>query len=253
MADPQDLTYTVAAQSRLTIAADRTGLAVLESNLASFTLQFDDGAEHVARQGFEFRPDGGYRKVTIINDNAVALTATLMLFNGSFIDRRLLSNRPQGLSPATVQDIADQAFIASATVDPASGEYGWMQLWNPANSGRLAIVHKLILSTDTAMNIRVGLHGSQVTAQGPFAARSKYGGKSDSALEVYKDEAVIDLADTVPDRNLFSLQIGASSPQPIDYTYAPLVIPPGWSCVIGGTDADVRHKAVWELVEVDGA
>jgi hypothetical protein len=80
---------------------------------------FDNGPVTTFRQGYEFAPVGGFKRVRLVNRGSTSLTVTVMLYQGAFRDRRFKTFAPVRIvDPFNVAINDQKVFLRAAGASP---------------------------------------------------------------------------------------------------------------------------------------
>lgn len=239
-------TYKVTVDPGQTVRLAVAGVfvACISANLPEFRLALDDDPRGAFAQGFELRRPEGYTQIVIYNPSVVALVATIAAGSGEFTDRRLLTNRPDGINPVTVSDIAGAAYIVAASVSPAVGAYSQAQIYNPMGSGRLVVVRRMLVSSPAAGTVAIKPYDYPVTG---LNGQSLYIGQPGSVgvLHGFRDTSI------KGGTNLLVTYVQANMAERIEME-SPFILAEGKgiNVLVAATNTALNITA--ETIEVDG-
>ncbi|HEY0877152.1 MAG TPA: hypothetical protein VGE10_01745 [Zeimonas sp.] len=129
------------------------------------------------------------------------------------------------------------------------GEWSYIQLWNPAGSGKNVIVESLILSSEADDHLHVGFSPTQVAlSAGNFS--NKFQGKSGSISESRYGTSAGDLLLGSPSLDILGMKVSAKIP--IEFPMKrPLIVTPGYGMTVRVGEYAVGVAGWVELLEID--
>jgi hypothetical protein len=248
----QDFFQTVEPNSSVPINVDAEGVACVECNLPAFSISVDDNQPVQFRQGYELVPAGGFKRLTIINENAVPLVVRLMTWRGRFVDRRFMSNQPQGIDPVTLEDLADKAFFFNTSTLGGATAYAHIGLRNPTGSGRVMVLKKIVVTVGQDNTpVSLDFHQDQTDYQSPAGSPKRKFPPYAPGVGVATVEARA-TRDLSPTASFGIPRIKATEP----YTWMPtepFVLRPGWRVAWIAGQVDTFLSVHVDMLEIDGA
>lgn len=246
-------TYSVTVRPGASEYLDVTAEAVacIQANLPVFRMTFDNGQETEFAQGFEFRPDGGFRTLQIINPAPVPLTVQLAVWTGAFVDRRFIDTAPDGIDPITLTDIRNKAYRLEIGRTAPTTEYAVVQVYNPPDSGRLVVVRQLILTTSQTGGVYVRRWDVPEGNIHSHLPQPAYFGGPPAVVEMrqMRTETLPDGMTQAP--TLFVLTLAAGIPFTVDLP-TPLIMPAGTGFVIHTGQVGTNLTMMAGTIELPG-
>jgi hypothetical protein len=137
--------------------------------------------------------------------------------------------------------LANMAFMGVPTIGALAGNYSHAQIWNPAGSGKNAILKRYTVSSSSACFILVKFHTAALASL-IAKGKSKNAAGPVSVAEVRSSQDVVLLANQVIDQ--FFVSAGGSQTIALS---EPIVIPPGYGVVFvpAMTAADIAAGLEW--------
>lgn len=216
---------------------------------ALFELGVDQGATGEVEAGTYWEPARPFRLVRIRNTTGAANTVELKIGDGHFEDRRGEGGGAAGIDPASLGDVRAYAFRGQRACEPAAGDRGHLQLWNPPGSGVRAAVRELYITTNVGGRIALFDWATALDADTPFRPRSCWFGDPDGALEWRQTKQAGSIGIT-GQTNLVVVHAAPNSFMRLPLK-SPLVIPPGWGLVARHTEVGpLRFDMGFDLLEL---
>lgn len=242
-------TYTIPSDEELHFDIPGKGISILEANLATFEVCFDDAGFTEMQRGLTYRPPNGFKSFCIRNGNGVGLNVAFGVFEGDFEDRRFLTNEVQGIVPSTITDIRNAAYLKDAIQTAVVAEKSLCALWNPTGSGKIAAVNALTATTPTADRLTVSVLDDNTNFTLVSNVVSKYFGDPAGVCEIYR--YTFATPGTITGDTIDRFRVAANETFSAEYT-PPLLIPPGKGVVVWHDSANAELNCAFELLEIDG-
>jgi len=193
-------------------------------------------------------PFGGF---DVLNTGNQAQVVTLLVCDaGESGGSRRQPGVVQIIDTAKATTQAGAAFAGQTGASPGAAQFGAVQLWNPAGSGKRVIVESmLITNAATPQNIVVGL-SSSMAPNNDGAGTSKLSGGAASVAQVRKDAGLgaIGAAYWALGIAMFTVQLPANGNQPRELK-RPIILMPGFGLAAGGTVANTTHGCAFDWYE----
>lgn len=196
----------------------------------SIKVSVDDGrgSEYILKPGQGFRSTGFTSLVVSNNKGQGTIIGTLTLADKEFFDNRVVGT-VEVIDGGLARTLGKVAFTGTVGNKTASNLFSWVQIWNPAASGKNLIVEQFGLTTDTAgqMVIYSSISPQATKASSPASkligapvsvAEMRYDGKNNA------DAGVV---------AMMLLQLQANIPYNWKMT-EPIIVPQGYGIVFGG-------------------
>lgn len=239
----QQMRLTVPAGGRDVIEFPGAYVACITSSLSAFRLSTDDGPSSEFRQGFTVR--GAFERVVVENPSAVPLTVTLAVGDGAFEDRRLISAAPDSVDPVTLEDIRGRAFLGLADPAAAVGQFSYAQVRNPAGSGKIALVKRLMITATAAAQFYCRTGAALATMRG--VTTPAYLGGASGVVEMRQETTAADLG-----TGTFFIGSVQTSDLLDIAPKTPWVIPAGAGLIVFPAATNVGVVLNAEILEIDG-
>ncbi|WP_028214719.1 hypothetical protein [Paraburkholderia mimosarum] len=178
----------------------------------------------------------------IVNKGATAIAGQVMLSTAGFRNFRISGdvNVLDGGKSRTLANLAYAGFTASS---PAAGNYARLQLWNPAASGKRAVVEALWLWGSAATTILIQDSTAALANTYEAASPKLLGGVAGAATCMYDTTAVQPVTPSI-----IGIQVIAAQLQIVKFA-EPIVIPPGHGLLAASQGVSVGTTANFEWYE----
>lgn len=241
--------FTIAAGEHTVWDHQADGVLCTDANLPTFTLtaQLRDGGQKRRpgfRRGYEWRP-GTFNRVEIENPNSVDLVVTLEAFAGDLIDRRLIT-APNSIAPVSIDELRGKAYRLEGRQAGVASQYTHVQVWNPANSGRLMVVQMLEVSVGTAASVNVYEHNTKIAGAAFGVAKPVHLGDADGNMESYR---TTDASILPGDPPLMTVRLQASETQQLRFLQ-PLLVPEGLGVAVVVADPNITMNLSSAILEI---
>lgn len=192
----------------------------------------DEKAESVDT-GFWTIPAGGFEGIRITSAQAQTVVFAISSRESGY-DKVFGSVQVTNPEPGTDRSIASNSYMCGSTLAASPGNYSQHELWNPAGSGKIIIVRKVVASSTVTGSVQMGRANTLGAATVVNWKNSKNGASAFSASTLYQVTQAA--ASIINDGLLLSAHVLASSArvllQPDD---DPIIVPAGKGlCVLGG-------------------
>lgn len=162
-------TYPINIQAgeSLLIQAGGTYVYCIDANQDSFRIAIDDVAAGVCAPGLGYERDideEPFSAVRIVNDNASALTATIVIGTGRVLDNRLTLTGTVAVE--TVKGFPASVQFKQIWVAASGANYTVAQIFNPAGSGKILAIDEFIIDS-TAPTVYMSKHDAPLASAYP--------------------------------------------------------------------------------------
>ncbi|KVC68556.1 hypothetical protein [Burkholderia stagnalis] len=171
------------------------------------------------------------------------ITGTVVVGDGR-IDDNTLSGIVQVVDGGKSRTIAGMAFMANLFAPAVASDYPQIQLWNPAASGKRAVIEQIQMSSTVAGAAQYWIGTAAYSTSGGSPVSKMSGGPAAATQIYYQDPASY----TTGQALLGSAALGASQMMTMKLT-EPLVLLPGYSLNIQQQVQNAALTAVLELYE----
>lgn len=211
---------------------------------SSIKVKSDKGDEFVLKVG-----QGAQVKFTRLyisnNLGQGAITGNLVLADAGFIDHRVVGT-VEVLDGGKNRVMAGISFCGNAQQSGAAGQYPIVQLWNPAGSGKNAIVERLIVASSVADTPYVGyLNGALATVLNP-PINKKLGVAIATVMQMRSDIPAAFALPAVQQMIGLFLPVSQSLLVP---SIEPIVVPPGCGLVVAAGSNNRTINATFDYFE----
>ena len=182
-------------------------------------------------------------KVEITNEGIASLTVIVTIGVGIFQDDRI-SGVVSVIDNQFEQTAGGVAFQAGVIVNAVAAQYGHLQLWNPAGSGKNITVNKLMMhAVATATACAVARHSTALTTLAGPPGNCLLGGAASAA----EGRSQLSAAGLIVDQfGVFSLPADQSIPVDLNN---PIIIPPNDGLLIWCATVNIKIGATLFYVE----
>lgn len=244
----EKLTQSLAAGQvwRLTIAADFFRIAAAAWPVKVRILKAGRIlGEMDGWQAGDFVRDVQFDAVEVVA-GSIAQTVTVQIAGGGVGSDRVLGE-VSVISGEVARTDAGIAFFASSSYGPSTGEYAFVQLWNPAASQRVVVLSKIVVCSNSAGYSSISIRENQaalggVDAGGPNGNNKKIGGAA-SECEVRIGSSV---SYPISNRIAWGLVSAAQATNTVEFN-EPVIIPPGRGVIVVPSEFDRALSASFEF------
>lgn len=190
---------------------------------------------------FFSRPKEGFQAVQITSANAQSIR--IFIGSGDAGTRRI-SSTVAVIDGGRARTIANAAFLSNAQIAGFAANYGHVQLFNPAASGKRAIVEAIGLYSVGACVIDITDTAVQLASLNAAPQAKLLGGVA-SAME---NRSQANAAFLGPVNSMMT--VGLQATQQLFVKLAePIIIPPGRALLVRDTTANQQFGAIFEYFE----
>lgn len=161
-----------------------------------------------------------YTYLTVQDRTGAANVGVILAGDFDFRDERI-TGQVEVINGERVRTLTDKAFVAYINVAPAAGSAPYVQLWNPAGSGKNLVVERMYLCSSTQQAIRIG-----VTAQLPTVVGAPQNKRIGASATTVAEARVHTAQAPGVGTAIYNVYCIASQAQLIQLT-EPIVIAPG--------------------------
>lgn len=190
-------------------------------------VQFDDNAPlGPINAGQGFKVPAGYKRLTVVDMSGAPNAGTVIVADGDFVDQQL-SGVVQVIDGEKARTLAGGMYTGAPVQPGVAAQFGWVQLWNPATSGKNLIVTAVEFSGNAAVacNIIAYIGAVQRANIYGLAAMNKKGGGPAPVAQLRIEASAV--ADTFPSGVGRNMAIAISGTDNWQIKGA-LVVPPGY-------------------------
>lgn len=193
----------------------------------------DEKAESVDT-GFWTIPAGGFEGIRITSAQAQTVVFAISSRESGY-DKVFGSVQVTNPEPGADRSIASASYMCGTPLAASPGNYSQHELWNPAGSGKILIVRKVVAACTAAGSVQLGRANTLGAATATNWKNSKNGASSWSASTIY--QIAQSAASIINDGLLLSAVVAANAPRVLlDGKDDPIIVPAGKGlCVVGGT------------------
>ncbi|RQX89632.1 hypothetical protein [Burkholderia stagnalis] len=180
----------------------------------------------------------------IKNPGTTAVNGTIVLSTAGFRNFRI-SGDVNVLDGGKSRTLAGSAFMANMFAPAVAGDYPQIQLWNPAASGKRAIIEQIQVNATVTGAAQYWFKNAVLSTSGGTPASKLAGSATASAMQLfYQDPAAYETGQAL----LGSAALSANQTVTIKLT-EPLVLMPGYGFTIQQQVQNSALQAVVELYE----
>jgi hypothetical protein len=190
---------------------------------------------------FFSRPKEGFQAVQITSANAQSIR--IFIGSGDAGTRRI-SSTVAVIDGGRARTVANAAFLSNAQIAGFAGNYGHVELFNPAASGKRAIVESVGLYSIGACVVDIADTNLQLASLNAYPQAKLLGGAA-SVME-YRSQANATLLGPVQSLMTVGLQ---ASQQLFVKLAEPIIIPPGRGLIVRDTTQNQQFGAIFEFFE----
>jgi len=229
---------TIPAGTEKTIAATGNFVSCLEASHGEFKLATDHGAPSLFAQGLTFYPAAPFGFVRVVNTSSlVPLEVTILVGFGRLDDRRQVSTTPGGLYPITLAEVRERAYRSQHFFQGGgvpAGEDGYLQLWNPAASGVIAVISEVLVHCDVGGKMPGFAYGTALSTLWKETASVYLGDPiATGSIELRQQASGAGaVSPSSADQHVFSIRVNSNVTERIRFRQ-PLLLPPGVGLVVG--------------------
>ena len=245
---------TVAAGGSSELNVTGAGIACVESNLAIFAIQVDQQPASDFFRGAELNPVGGFSKVVIVNKNStVALTVTLAMWSGDFVDRRLIT-APDDLKPVSIDQIRGTSYFRRKRVNAVALQFSYIQLRNDSTD-KLVVVKRIIFGLDGNAGVVFAGSNPAGVALSDLAGpgRPKFSGDAVGTAGIVYSQSSANGALINGTNAIFDHKVLPDRPFTLPFDEQPMILQPGAYFGMLGAVVNTAMIATLEWLEIDGA
>lgn len=177
---------------------------------------------------------------------AGSLIGAVVIGEGEIFDNRVTGS-VEVIEGGRSRTISNTAFWGFGFKGPQVGNFCGIQLWNPVNSGRRAIVEQFCANSTTAQAgfFRIGFVNTSKDSPDLFGVSSKKSGGSSSVMQMKAYQS------TSTNLNSWFFEIYAANwnDMKLISPKEPLVIEPGWGMVVENISPNTACNAQFEFYE----
>lgn len=208
----------------------------------SIKVKTDLGDEYILKPGQGFRLDGrNFGNLQISNAGGVAtIIGMVTIADGGFFDNRVTGS-VEVIDGAKARTLGGGALMGGVTCGAVAATNAYVQLWNPAGSGKNVIVETVAYSSNTTGGVGFRTGQTAITNfQGNGISKLAGGASSGVSLRYQNNAAAMGGANM--------LLVSVSAGQQAIYTFKePVVLPPGNGLIVtqGIVNADITASFEW--------
>lgn len=174
-----------------------------------------------------------------------AITGTVVVGNGK-IDDNTLSGTVQVVDGGKARTLAGSAFVMYGQQAAVAAQYGRVQLWNPAASGKRLIVEAIDMSTGgAAASAFLAFNTAQLTTLVGAGVAKRASAAASTAGLIYVDSTATQPSAAA---DMFSFSLAAAS-YGVQKFSEPLCIDPGYGLVMWGAGQNTQFGCTFEWFE----
>jgi hypothetical protein len=213
----------------------------------SILVTFDTNDQIVLKVGQGQNIPRGFNVLRVKNNlGQGAIIGNLVIADSGFVDNRNVGT-VEVIDGGKNRSNAGIAFCAPGAAGASAGQYTIIELWNPAGSGKNAIIEQLTLSAAAAtISIFAGWTSTNLIGGPVSNITSKKAGSANATSYV----GIAFAASATPASSGTLLSLNLQGNTTITYSLRePIIIPPGYGFWIGNTVVNTGFNEITEFIE----